>query len=186
MAIESSFIPFPSEVLLIPAGALLALGKMSFWPIIVMALLGSIAGAFVNYLLAEHLGRRAVDKLVKKYGSFFLINEEKLDKTEKYFEKNGRVTIFIGRLIPAIRQLISLPAGFAKMDKKLFTIYTALGAGLWSLILIYIGYAFGNNPQLIQQNKTLFLYLVVVLSVIIIMFQIRKYFVAKWKAKKKK
>lgn len=173
MSIESSFIPFPSEIILIPAGALIAQGKLSFLPIIILAIAGSLAGAYINYLIGEHLGRRAVNKLVKKYGKIFLITEEKLVKADKYFHKHGKITIFIGRLIPGIRQIISIPAGFAKMNKKLFFTYTALGAGIWSLILIYIGYAFGNNPLLIQENKMLFIYLAIIFSAIGIFFYIK-------------
>ena len=147
MTIESSFVPFPSELILIPAGALIARGEMSFFPVFFAGLFGSIFGALINYYLAFHLGRRTIDFLVNKYGKFLFLNKKKLKRTDLYFKKHGEITTFVGRLIPLVRQEISLPAGFARMHISKFILFTALGAGIWTGILIFVGYFFGSDAQ---------------------------------------
>jgi len=147
MAIESSFVPFPSEIVLIPAGYLASKGDMNLGMIMGSALGGSMGGAFINYYLALILGRR----ILQKYGKYFFINENALIKMDNYFEKHGAISTFIGRLIPGIRQLISIPAGLSRMNLVVFSTYTALGAGIWALILVMLGYFIGENQELIDR-----------------------------------
>ena len=146
MAIESSFIPFPSEIVLVPAGYLASKGDMSIGAIMGSALSGSLVGAFINYYLALTLGR----KMLKRYGKYFFIKESALDKMDSFFAKHGHISTFTGRLIPGIRQLISIPAGLAKMNLVQFSLYTTLGAGIWSFVLTMLGYFIGENQQLIE------------------------------------
>lgn len=145
MALESSFVPFPSEVVLPPAGYLAAQGRMNAPLALAAGLAGSLIGALVNYYLAAKLGR----PLLHRYGKYFLIKEKSLDRAEDFFRRHGEISMFIGRLIPVIRQLISLPAGFARMRVGLFVFYTALGAGIWCTILTYIGWYVGRNAEML-------------------------------------
>ena len=146
MAIESSFVPFPSEIVLIPAGYLASQGEMSITLIMLSALGGSLVGAFINYFLALTLGRT----ILLKYGKYFFIKEATLLKMEDFFASHGHISTFSGRLIPGIRQLISIPAGLARMNLAEFALYTALGAGIWALVLTLLGYFIGENQELIS------------------------------------
>jgi len=146
MAIESSFIPFPSEIVLIPAGYLASQGEMSLGMIMLSALGGSMVGALINYFLAFTLGRA----ILEKYGKYFFIKQATLVKMDTYFLKHGAISTFTGRLIPGVRQLISIPAGLCKMNIVKFSAYTALGAGIWALILTLLGYFIGENEELIN------------------------------------
>ena len=147
MLIESSFIPFPSEIVLVPAGYLASKGDMDISLILLASLLGSIGGALINYFGALYVGR----KFLLKYGKYILISEETLDKMENFFKKHGAISTFTGRLIPGIRQLISIPAGLSKMNLKVFIFYTSLGALIWSIILVALGYLIGENQELIKE-----------------------------------
>ncbi len=164
MAVESSFFPFPSEIVLIPAGYLASQGEMSIALIISSALAGSMVGAFINYYLALTLGR----KILEKYGKYFFISEATLDKMDNFFEKHGAISTFIGRLIPGIRQLISVPAGLSRMNLAVFSTYTALGAGIWAFILTMLGYFIGENQELIdiylKQITMAILFILVILA----------------------
>ena len=147
MAVESSFIPFPSEVVMIPAGFLAFRGELTFGspiPDAVLAvcfgLLGSMAGAYFNYYFALWLGR----PFLHKYGKYFFLSTDTLDRAEEIFRKYGDITTFVCRLLPAIRQVISVPAGLAKMNLSRFSFFTALGAGVWVAILTAIGYYLGS------------------------------------------
>ena len=169
MTIESSFFPFPSEIILIPAGALVAEGKMLVIPIFIAGLFGSIIGALINYFLAMSLGRVVIEGIVNKYGKFLFLTPKGIKKSETYFKNHGEITTFVGRLIPGVRQLISLPAGFSKMKISKFLLYTTLGAGIWTALLIYVGYFFGTNSELIKQNLNITLILI---SLIVILFYV--------------
>ena len=147
MFVESSFIPFPSEIVLIPAGYLASKGDMSITLIMFSSLIGSICGALLNYFGALYVGRR----FLLKYGKYILVSEETLNKMEEFFQKHGAISTFTGRLIPGIRQLISIPAGLSKMDLKIFVLYTSLGAIIWSAILVVLGYMIGENQELIKE-----------------------------------
>lgn len=146
MVIESSFIPFPSEVIVPPAAYLACVNagvgsEMNIYGVVIAATLGALGGAFINYYLALWIGRPVVYKFAdSRFGHACLINREKVDKAEKYFDKHGAVSTFIGRLIPAIRQLISIPAGISKMNVGQFAIFTTLGALLWNSVLAGLGY----------------------------------------------
>lgn len=146
MVVESSFVPFPSEIVLVPAGYLASQGQMSITLIMASAVGGSLIGAFINYYLALTLGR----KILQKYGKYFFISENALVRMENYFAEHGHISTFTGRLIPGIRQLISIPAGLAKMNIAQFSLFTALGAGIWALILTLLGYFIGANEELIS------------------------------------
>ena len=148
MLIESSIFPLPSEVVMIPAGYLCAKGEMSMPVVIVLGTLGSIAGALLNYYLAVFLGR----KLILKYGHYLFFSAEKLEKVERFFKTHGSFSTFTGRLIPVARHYISLPAGLARMNVALFCFYTGLGAGIWVTILALLGYFFGQNQALLEEN----------------------------------
>ena len=152
MFLESSCFPFPSEVVMIPAGYLSSPNyaqsagyvpghEMNIWAAIVMGIIGSWLGALFNYYLALLLGR----PLLLKWGKYFLISEEKFKKAEHFFNRHGEIGTFTARLIPVVRQYVSLPAGLVRMNLAWFLFYTGLGAGLWVAILAWIGYVAGQN-----------------------------------------
>ena len=147
MFLESSFFPFPSEVVMIPAGYLAYKGEMNIYAAIIAGVTGSLAGALFNYYLAVRFGRT----LLIKYGRYVFIKEETIIKMESFFQKHGSISTFSGRLIPAVRQYISFPAGLARMNLALFSLYTSLGAAIWVIILTLLGYFIGDNQALIKE-----------------------------------
>ncbi len=152
MVIESSFIPFPSEVV-VPPAAYLAMqkGDMNIFIVVAVATAGALVGALINYVLSLLIGRPIVYAFAdSRLGHALLINREKVEKAEKYFDEHGAVSTFIGRLIPAIRQLISIPAGIAKMNIWVFCIFTALGALVWNCILAGLGWWLSAKVSLDQ------------------------------------
>lgn len=167
MTIESSFIPFPSEVVMIPAGFLAYQGKLNIFLAIFSGIIGSLLGALINYYIGLKLGR----KLITKNKKFLFINIKHLDWSEKYFKKHGGKTTFFCRLIPAVRQYISIPAGFAKMDIKQFIIFTSLGAGIWVIFLTFLGYFLGLSVA--QNVAYIFNYIMYgLLGIIVLVFGI--------------
>ena len=142
MAIESSFIPFPSEVVVPPAAyKAAATGELNVWLVLFFSTLGAMIGAFVNYGLALWLGKPLVYKFANsRLGHMCLLDEQKVVKAEQFFVRYGVVATLIGRLVPGVRQLISVPAGLARMNIAKFAIYTAVGAGLWNAVLVAMGY----------------------------------------------
>ena len=156
MAIESSFIPFPSEVVMIPAGFLAARGELTIHaPVADLALacatglLGSLAGAYFNYYLSAKLG----EPFLRRYGKWFFLKPEALDRACEVFNRYGALTTFVCRLIPVIRQLISIPAGLARMPLGTFTFFTSLGAGIWTFLLALAGYSLGRTAGDITYNE---------------------------------
>ena len=137
MAIESSFIPFPSEVVVPPAAyKAAATGELNVWLVILSATLGALIGAFINYFLALWLGKPIVYKFANsRFGHMCLLDEQKVMKAEDYFIRHGAIATLVGRLVPAVRQLISIPAGLARMNIAKFALYTAIGAGIWNAVL---------------------------------------------------
>lgn len=164
MAMESSVIPIPSEIVMPPAGYLAHSGQMNIWIAILCGSFGSLFGAYANYFAAHYLGR----PLILKYGRFVWISEEKFMRVESFFLKHGEISTFIGRLLPVVRHLISLPAGLAGMNHWKFSIYTLLGAGIWVTILTWIGYFIGQNQELIIHYSHQALYGVIAVSALMI------------------
>ena len=160
MFLESTFFPFPSEVAMIPAGYLAAKGDMNLIAAIAVGTLGSLMGALFNYYLAKKYGRKGV----LRFGKYFFFTEEKLQKMEAFFVNHGSFSTFVSRLIPGVRQLVSLPAGLSKMPLDKFALHTTLGAGIWVTVLVLLGYILGENEALIKE----YLHQIVVGTLVII------------------
>ena len=155
MAIESSFIPFPSEVVVPPAAYKAATGEMDLFLVILFATIGSDIGALMNYYLAKYLGRPIVYKFAaSRLGRLCLLSPEKVEKAEGYFVKNGVTSTLVGRLVPGIRQLISIPAGLSGMPVGRFLLYTTIGAGAWNVVLALLGWFIGKTvpPELFAET----------------------------------
>ncbi len=147
MFLESSFFPFPSEVIMVPAGYLAYQGKMNLFAAIATGIIGSVSGALFNYLLSAKLGR----PFLLRYGKYILIKPETLEKMDQFFAKHGEISTFSGRLIPVVRQYISLPAGLSRMPIWKFAFYTGAGAGIWVVVLTVLGYVVGQNEELLSK-----------------------------------
>ncbi|NDK08869.1 DedA family protein [Candidatus Gracilibacteria bacterium] len=180
MTVESSFIPFPSEVAMIPAGYLASIGKMNFLYAFIAGTMGAMTGSIINYVLGFYLGGPIIKTLVHKYGKYIFLKEDHYIQAETYFQKHGSITTFLGRFIPAVRQLISVPAGIFKMNFIKFISYTFLGASIWNLVLMGIGYVAGENKDLIEKYSKELLFLTLAFVVII---GVGYYFINKKKKK---
>ncbi len=148
MFLESSLFPFPSEVVVPPAGYLAAQGRMDLTLVILAGTGGSLMGALFNYWLALLVGRPFLDR----YGKYLFIKQSSLQRAEEFFSRHGHISTFIARLVPGIRQLISLPAGLSRMNLFLFCLFTSLGAGCWVFILALIGYWFGHSTEMVSRQ----------------------------------
>lgn len=171
MAMESSIIPVPSELVMPPAGYLAYKGQMNMIAAILCGTFGSLLGAYVNYFAARHLGR----PLLLKYGRYVWISEEKFARVEEFFLKHGEISTFIGRLLPVVRHLISLPAGLAGMNHLRFSLYTLLGAGIWVTILTYMGYFIGEQQELIMAYSHQAVIGVIIVSAVILAVYVHRH-----------
>lgn len=149
MALESSLVPVPAELVMPPAGYWVAKGEMDAIAVVLAGVLGSVAGSLANYWLAHSLGRA----FVHRFGKYFLVSERSLDRSERYFAAHGEISVLMGRMLPVVRHLISIPAGIARMPLPKFIAYTALGATLWCAILTVIGYVLGKNEGVLRHEE---------------------------------
>lgn len=146
MFLESSFFPFPSEVVMPPAGYLAWKGEMSLILVLLSGIAGSLLGALFNYWIAVKFGR----PFLLRWGKYFFVSPESIEKADKFFSKHGHVSTLVGRLLPVIRQYISLPAGIARMPLKIFSLYTSIGAGVWVIVLTFAGYFLGEHQDVLK------------------------------------
>ena len=188
MLLESTVIPVPSELVVAPAAYHAAGGNLDMWLVILFSTLGADVGATINYLAGWYLGRPIIYKFANsKWGHLCLLNQEKVEKSERYFEKHGMVATITGRLLPGIRHLISIPAGLSRMNYWKFLLYTTIGAGAWHSILALLGHymhAFVPEEQL--NEKILEYGEYIKFGLIILVIIVCLYFLLKWYIKKKK
>lgn len=173
MFLESTFIPIPSEVVMIPAGYLSYKGEMNFMIATLMGTLGSLAGALFNYFFALKFGR----VFLQKYGKYILFPPKKQEKLEHFFLHHGEISTFSGRLILGVRHLISLPAGYARMNLAKFVIYTTLGSFIWVLVLMFVGYFVGSNEALVKHYlgiATIIAVVSIVVIAVIYVYRLKK------------
>jgi len=168
MFLESSFFPFPSEVVMIPAGYLAYKGQMNLWIAILCGILGSILGAIFNYFIGYYLGR----SFILKFGKYFFLRPESFLKVEKAFNNHGEIITFIGRLLPGVRQYISFPPGITRMNLLKFSAFTTLGASIWVCILAFLGYFIGANQELIKLYLNKIIYSLIAFSALLIVVYI--------------
>lgn len=168
--LESTFVPIPSEVTMVPAGYLVQQGHMNFGIVFVTSTLGALGGSLANYFIAYHFGR----KFLHRYGKYMFFPHDKMTKLDKYFASHGDISTFTGRLIPGVRHVISFPAGLAHMDLKKFCVYTTVGGGLWMLTLILVGYLIGDNPDLVHAYMPYITAVFLVAVVLMVLWYVRR------------
>lgn len=186
MLLESTVIPVPSELVVSPAAYHAAGGALNVWIVILVATLGADCGATINYVAGYYLGRPIIYRFANsKWGKMCLLNQEKVEKSEKYFDKHGMVATITGRLIPGIRHLISIPAGLAKMNYWHFLLFTTIGAGIWNIILAALGWwmhSFVPEDMLTEKLEEYGEYIkiaILALLAIVIVFAVVKYVMRK-------
>lgn len=187
MTVESSFIPFPSEIVVPPAAYIASQpgSHLNIYMVVLFATIGALLGALINYYGAIYLGRPIVYKFARsRFGHLLLLSEEKILKAEVYFNRRGRISTFVGRLIPGIRQLISIPAGLARMNLASFLFYTFIGAGIWNAILAFVGYVAQGQQELINEYSHELSYIFLGLVALFIGYVVIKQVVKKNKNRK--
>lgn len=178
MTIESSFIPFPSEIVIPPAAYIASKpgSELNIYLVVLFGTLGALIGAFINYYLALWLGRPIIYKFAEsKLGKMCLLSKEKIEVAEAYFVKNGKTSTLVGRLIPAVRQLISIPAGLARMNALHFALFTTIGAGIWNSVLALVGYLAQGQQDLIDKySHELSIVILALLGAVVLYFIVKK------------
>lgn len=175
MTIESTFLPLPSEVVIPFAAYKAGQGDLNVFMVVISGTFGALTGSLINYTLSYYLGRPIIYKFAdSRLGKVFLLSKEKVVHAEDYFLRNGKTSTFIGRLVPGIRHLISIPAGLAKMSLRDFMLYTFIGAGLWNIILALIGYYIYDLRETIFPYLKDILYILGVVFVIYLVVKARK------------
>ena len=188
MLLESTVIPVPSELVVAPAAYNAASGELNIFLVVLFATIGAAIGATINYVVALYVGRPVIYKFANsKWGKMCLLNQEKVEKSEKYFDKHGVAATLTGRLIPGIRHLISIPAGLARMHYGKFLLYTTLGAGVWHSILAALGWYLASVVPKDQLNDTIEKYnTYIVIGIVAIVVLVIAFFVVKHYGKKRK
>jgi len=175
MSIESSFIPFPSEIVVPPAAWKAAQGELNIFLVVFFSTFGALIGALFNYYFALLIGRKLIYKFADtRLANLMLINPTSVEKAEKYFVKHGKISTLIGRFVPAIRQLISLPAGLARMKIRDFLLFTFIGSATWNLILAALGYFLYSQRELLDKYYNEISWGFAILAVLFVLYLIYK------------
>jgi len=176
MSLESALIPIPSEITMPFSGFLASSGKLSFWPVVLTGTLANLAGSYLAYFIGYLLEEAVLVKLIKNHGKFILVSHHDYERAKNWFEKYGDKIIFVSRLLPGIRTVISLPAGVFEMDLKKFTIYTVSGCFIWSAFLTYVGFILGENWTKLESYFRKFEFFMLAIVIIAGVFYIEKHF----------